>query len=72
MLRIEVKGYCNDTVIIVRNRYDPIPYNNQKGYKFYRTIDTLIQHDYYGEGPRTYIFDPYRATEGKLQINIDL
>ncbi|WP_373060257.1 hypothetical protein [Zunongwangia sp. H14] len=67
MLNIKVKGYTNDTVRINYNLYG--------GTNFYLSgkIDTLlVQTDYYGEGPVTLIFDPYRANEGELEIEFNL
>jgi hypothetical protein len=67
MLSIKVKGYTNDTIRLNYNLYG--------GTDFYLSgkLDTLlVQTDYYGEGPITLIFDPYIATEGKLEIEFNL
>lgn len=67
MLKINVKGYTNDTIRINYNLYGDT--------NFYLTgeLDTLlVQTDYYGEGPVTLLFDPFKATEGKLVIDFNL
>lgn len=67
MLNIRVNGYTNDTVRLNYNLYG--------GTNFFLSgkIDTLlVQTDYYGEGPVTLIFDPYKATKGDLKIEFKL
>ena len=64
-INIKVKGYINDTVKIIQG---PDLYDiNLSG-----DIDTIRKIEYYGEGSRTFIFDPYKATEGKLEIEFNL
>jgi hypothetical protein len=67
MLNINVKGYTNDTV--------KINYNLYGGTNFFLSgkIDTmLVKTDYYGEGPVTLEFDPYKASNGELEIEFKL
>ena len=67
MLKIRVKGFINDTTRLNYNLYG--------GTDFFLKgkIDTLlVQTDYYGEGPVKFIFDPYKATDGELEIEIKL
>ena len=67
MLKIKVKGYTNDTVSINYNLY------GDTSFYISGEIDTtLVQTDYYGEGPVRLIFDPYKATDGKLLIDFNL
>ncbi|MBI6117642.1 hypothetical protein [Salegentibacter maritimus] len=67
MLKIHIKGQINDTI--------KINYNLYGNTDFFLTgeVDTLlVQTDYYGEGPVTLLFDPYRATEGEILIDFNL
>ena len=66
MKNIWVKGYVNDTILIRLNNEDkPIM-------KLSGKIDKRWYTDYYGEGEETLIFDPYKATEGELEIIFEL
>ena len=67
MLNLRVKGYCNDTVRLNYNLY-----GNTNHYIIGKVDTLLIQTDYYGETPVKFIFDPYRATEGELEIKVNL
>lgn len=64
MYNIKVKGYVNDTIKIKHNGWLDI---NLVG-----KIDTLIQTDYYGTNKKVVVFDPYRATRGKVDIEYSL
>lgn len=67
MLNIRVKGYTNDTITINYNLY------GDTGFHLSGEIDTtLVQTDYYGEGPVKLKFNPYKATEGELEIDFTL
>ena len=65
MINIRVKGYVDDTIKIKRGA--PFYDINLVG-----QLDTVRQMEYYGEGPVEFTFDPYRATKGNLEINIEL
>lgn len=66
MFNLKVKGYANDTIII-----KTIGTFNLKT-KFVGEIDTLFNSDYYGEGPIRFVFEPYKATKGTLEVDIRL
>lgn len=61
---IKVKGFSNDTVKIKRDGYYDI--------KFSGKVDTLLNSDYYGTYDVICIFDPFKATEGELEIEYSL
>jgi hypothetical protein len=61
---IKVKGYTNDTVKIKRIGFFDIKLSGQ--------LDTIINYDYYGSHNIKCVFDPYKATEGKLKIEYSL
>ncbi len=61
---IKVKGYVSDSVKMKRKGYYDIILSGK--------IDTLINGDYYGTGEIIWIFDPYKATKGKLEIEYSL
>ncbi|WP_036385385.1 hypothetical protein [Muricauda sp. MAR_2010_75] len=61
---IRIKGYVNDTIKIKREGY----YDKNLIGK----IDTLMNGDYYGTENIIWTFDPYRASEGKLEIEYSL
>ena len=67
MMNIWVKGYANDTIIIRLNSKDSEPILKLKG-----KINERWYTDYYGEGERILIFEPYRANNGELEIKIEL
>ena len=63
---VEIKGEVNDSIILEFHARDAIPlYFNGR-------IDERITFDYYGGGPQIFIFKPYKATEGKLEIKYGL
>lgn len=67
MLKINVKGHTNDTIRINYNLY------GDTNFFLIGEVDTLlVQTDYYGEGPVTLLFDPYKATEGEIVIDFNL
>ncbi|MEP6260331.1 MAG: hypothetical protein ABJ092_02045 [Gillisia sp.] len=65
MVNIKVKGYVNDTIKIIQGPglFDIYLYGE---------LDTIRKIEYYGEGPRTFIIDPYKGSEGKLEIEFNL
>ena len=64
---IEVNGFSNDTILIKRFK------NNSKyNIKLFGKIDTIIRSDYYGKNKIIFIFNPYIATKGKLNIKYSL
>ena len=67
MMNVIVKGYVNDTILIKLDSHNSKPILKLKG-----NINKRWYTDYYGEGPVTLIFDPYKATEGKLEIDFGL
>jgi hypothetical protein len=64
---IEVNGFSNDTILIKRFLTNSI-YN----IKLFGEIDTIIRSDYYGKNKIIFIFNPYIATKGKLNIKYSL
>jgi hypothetical protein len=64
---IEVNGFSNDTILIKRFLTNSI-YN----IKLFGKIDTIVSSDYYGKNKIIYIFNPYLATKGKLNIEYSL
>lgn len=67
MLKIRVKGFTNDTI---RLNYDL--YGNTNFFLIGEMDTILVETDYYGEGPVKLIFDPYKATNGELEIEFNL
>jgi hypothetical protein len=67
MMNISVKGYANDTILIKLDSKNSLPILKLVG-----NINERWNTDYYGEGERMLIFEPYKATEGKLQIDFGL
>ena len=67
MMNITINGFTNDTIKIRlgSNQSEPIMELTGK-------IKEKWHTDYYGEGPRTIIFDPYLATDGELEIEFSL
>jgi len=61
---IKVKGHVSDSVKIKRKGYYDIILSGK--------IDTLINGDYYGTEEIIWIFDPYKASQGKLKIEYSL
>lgn len=61
---LKVKGHVNDSIKIQRDGYFDIVLSGQ--------IDTLINGDYYGDHKVIYIFNPYKATKGELEIEYSL
>jgi hypothetical protein len=64
---IEVNGFSNDTILIKRFLTNSI-YN----IKLFGKIDTIVNSDYYGKNKIIYIFNPYLANKGKLNIKYSL
>lgn len=67
MMNIWIKGYVNDTILIKLHSIESEPIMKLKG-----DIDERWYTDYYGEGERIIIFEPYKATEGELEIKAQL
>ena len=67
MMNVWVEGYTNDTILIYLHSTDGKPILQLRG-----VIKERWYTDYYGEGERTFIFDPYEATEGELEIRFSL
>ncbi len=61
---VKVKGKTNDSIKISRKGYNDIILNGE--------IDTLISNDYYGTEDVIWIFNPYNATHGQLEIEYKL
>ena len=61
-LYVKIKGYTNDTIKI----------SGIFGMNLSGTIDTLVTGDYYGTHKIICVFDPYKATKGKLDIEYGL
>ena len=61
---IEVKGFSNDSIKIKRKDHYDI--------KLIGDIDTIVRYDYYGGNNVIVEFDPYKATEGNLEIEYNL
>lgn len=61
---IKVSGQVNDTVKFHSPGLYDIVLSGE--------IDTLINSDYYGTHDMIWIFNPYKATSGKLEIEISL
>ena len=64
---IEVKGFSNDTILIKR-----FITKNIYNIKLFGEIDTIIRSDYYGKNKIIFIFNPYIANKGKLNIKYSL
>lgn len=61
---IKIKGFCNDTIIVKeQGSFD---------FKFVGNIDTIIRTDYYGIYNKIFLFEPYKCTSGKLNIEYHL
>jgi len=67
MMNVWVKGYANDTILIKLNSKENNPILKLSG-----KIDERWYTDYYGEGERMLIFDPFKANKGELEIKIEL
>lgn len=63
-LYIKLNGYVNDSIKIQRKGYYDILLSGQ--------LDTLINVDYYGNQDVIFIFNPYLANNGKLEIEYSL
>ncbi len=64
---IKIKGFVNDSVKFkFYNGKDATPFF------FNGNIDERFMFDYYGRSTEHIFFDPYKATEGKLDIKYGL
>lgn len=61
---IKVKGNVNDSIKIQRKGYYDVILTGE--------IDTLINGDYYGGENVIFIFKPYLANQGKVEIEYSL
>jgi hypothetical protein len=69
MQNIFIKGYVNDSIKINFGRISGDP---KYSYFLKDSIDTRLYRDYYGGYTGYFYFDPYKATEGKLEIRHSL
>lgn len=67
MMNIWIKGNVNDTILIKLHSKESQPILKLSG-----DIKERWYTDYYGGGKRTVIFEPYKATEGNLEIQVAL
>ncbi|TXE08968.1 hypothetical protein ES711_03265 [Gelidibacter salicanalis] len=67
MMNVWIKGYSNDTILIKLHSQDSEPILRLSG-----DIDERWYTDYYDEGNRIIIFEPYKATNGKIEIKTKL
>lgn len=67
MMNIWVKGYTNDTILIKLHTKNSKPILKLSG-----EINERWYTDYYGEGKRKIIFEPYKANKGSLEIKTNL
>lgn len=67
MMNIWVKGYVNDTVLVKLHSK-----NSEPILKFSGHIDVRWHMDYYGGRNKIVIFEPYKATEGDLELKMQL
>lgn len=66
LLNLRIKGLVNDTIKVKTEGVFNLELILSGA------LDTVVVSDYYGEGPIKCIFDPYKASEGYLIIEIDL
>lgn len=62
---IKLKGQVDDTIFVSFGK------GTYKHY-FVNDIDITINPDYYGGHDAIFVFDPYRATKGKLDIKFSI
>ena len=67
LMNIWVKGYVNDTILIWIDSKKSKPILKLSG-----QINERWQTDYYGEGKKTIFFEPYKASEGNIEIKAKL
>lgn len=64
---VEIKGEVNDSIILrFHDGEDAIPFY------FFGKINKRLSFDFYGGTQRVFIFDPFKATYGKLMIEYGL
>lgn len=61
---IKINGYVNDSIKIQRKGYYDIILVGK--------LDTIINGDYYGKEEIVFVFNPFHAKEGKLEIEYSL
>jgi hypothetical protein len=62
---IKVKGYVDDSIFVSFG-------DKRYGYYLSKEIDTLFNSDYYGDGEVQFVFDPYKAKKGKVEVTFSL
>lgn len=62
---IKLRGTTNDTIFV------SLGHDGIKNY-FSGNIDTVITGDYYGYHKAVFIFNPYKATSGNLEVEFNL
>lgn len=67
MMNIWIKGYASDTILIKLNSKNSKPILKLSG-----EINERWYTDYYGEGERIIIFEPYKSDEGNIEIKAKL
>ncbi|MCF4101885.1 hypothetical protein L1I30_09420 [Gillisia sp. M10.2A] len=66
----KIKGNSNDTI---RLSISPIKTENPKKYYYFiGDFEKEIRSDYYGESNKYITLDPYKATEGKIELKYQL
>lgn len=69
MYNVWIEGYVNDSI---RIRLSLDPSDDSYWFHFQGNIKERLYTDYYGDFKRYIYFDPYKATEGKLEIKYGL
>lgn len=67
MMNVWIKGNTNDTILI--------KLGNKKGFPILKLSGKIKERwyaDYYGQFDQTLIFEPYKATQGNLEIRFEL
>ncbi len=64
-----IKGYANDSIEVRKSKSKN---DNSYSYFYKGDIDIRLDSDYYGENVQYFYFNPYKATEGRLEITYSL
>ncbi len=64
---IEIKGYVDDSILVSFGRG-----NSNTSFYLTKKIDFFINPDYYGESDAVFVFDPYKAKKGKLELTFSI
>ena len=67
MMNVWINGQTNDTILIKLGTEESLPILKLSG-----KIKERWYMDYYGGFDQTLIFDPYKATQGNLEIRFEL